>query len=121
MPDETGRLLADRTVDYGLAAIDYGERLPRTAAGRHVGDQLLRSATGVAANYAEATEAESADDFVHKVKIALKELKESRVWLRFARRLAPDPAVDALWRESGELVRMLGASVATALRARSSH
>ena len=106
--------LAERTVDYGLAAMDYCDALPRTAAGRHIGDQLLRSATSVAANYAEATEAESPADFVHKLKIAMKELKESRVWLLFASRLVPGDAVEALRTESRELMLMFGASINTA-------
>ena len=106
--------LADRTVDYGLAVMDYVETLPHNAAGRHIADQLLRSATSVAANYAEASEAESSDDFVHKIKIAMKELKESRVWLLFARRLQPSEAVERLRDESRQLVLMLGKSLVTA-------
>ena len=110
---KSGRL-AERTVDYGLAVMEYCESLPRTAAGRHVGDQLLRSATSVAANYAEASEAESTADFVHKMKVAMKELKESRVWLVFASRLAPCEAVESLRAESRELLLMVGKSINTA-------
>ena len=110
---KAGRL-AERTVDYGLAVMEYCESLPRTAAGRHVGDQLLRSATSVAANYAEASEAESTADFVHKMKVAMKELKESRVWLIFASRLAPCEAVESLRAESRELLLMVGKSINTA-------
>ena len=110
---KAGRL-AERTVDYGLAVMEYCESLPRTAAGRHVGDQLLRSATSVAANYAEASEAESTADFVHKMKVAMKELKESRVWLIFASRLAPCEALESLRAESRELLLMVGKSINTA-------
>lgn len=108
------RRLAERTIDYGIAAMDYCETLPHGAAGRHICDQLLRSATSVAANYAEASEAESPDDFVHKLKIALKELKESRVWLLFAKRLVPGDSVESMLRESWELTRMISASINTA-------
>ena len=114
MQEGKPKRLAERTVDYGLAAMDYCDTLPRTAAGRHIGDQLLRSATSVVANYAEATEAESPADFVHKMKIAMKELKESRVWLLFASRLVPGDAVEALRTESRELMLMFGASINTA-------
>ncbi len=115
MQDERrGRRLAERTVDYGLAAMELSESLPRGAAGRHVGDQLMRSATSVAANYAEASEAESPADFVHKMKVALKELKESRVWLLFASRLSPGEAVESLKTEAVELTRMISASINTA-------
>ena len=114
MQEGRPKRLAERTVDYGLAAIDYCDTLPRAAAGRHIGDQLLRSATSVAANYVEATEAESPADFVHKLKVAMKELKESRVWLLFASRLVPGNAVEALRTESRELMLMFGASINTA-------
>lgn len=115
MPNENPkRRLAERTVEYGLAALEFCDRLPRSAAGRHICDQLLRSATSVAANYAEASEAESSADFVHKMKIALKELKESRVWLLFAAHLLPGETVESLKSESWELTRMISASISTA-------
>ena len=115
MQDERPRRLSERTVDFGLAAMEFCEALPRTAAGRHIGDQLLRSATSVAANYAEASEAESPADFIHKLKLAQKELKESRVWLLFASRLLPCYAVEGLRSESRELLLMIGKSINTAL------
>lgn len=62
MQEAGARRLDERTVDYGLAAMDFCKLLPRTAAGRHIADQLQRSATSVAANYAEASEAESTAD-----------------------------------------------------------
>ena len=114
MQGERSRRLSERTVDFGLAAMEFCEALPRTAAGRHIGDQLLRSATSVAANYAEASEAESPADFVHRMKIAQKELKESRVWLLFAARLFPGDAVESLKAESRELLLMIGKSINTA-------
>ena len=114
MQGERPRRLGERTVDFGLAAMEFCESLPRTAAGRHVGDQLLRSATSVAANYAEASEAESPADFVHKLKLAQKELKESHVWLLFASRLSPGGAVEGLLAESRELLLMIGKSINTA-------
>ena len=115
MQGEKPRRLSERTVDYGLAAMEFCESLPHGAAGHHIGDQLLRSATSVAANYAEASEAESPADFIHKLKLAQKELKESRVWLLFASRLAPGPVVDSLRAESRELLLMIGKSINTAV------
>ena len=114
MQEARPRRLDERTVDYGLAAMDFCGTLPRTAAGRHIGDQLLRSSTSVAANYAEASEAESPADFIHKLKVAQKELKESRVWLLFAARLFPGDAVESLQAESRELLLMIGKSINTA-------
>ena len=72
------------------------EQLPQGYAGRNLADQLFRSSTSVAANYAEASEPESDADFIHKLTIALKELKESRAWLRFAREILRDPFVDSV-------------------------
>ena len=114
MPNEKPRRIGERTVDFGLAVMEFCESLPRTVAGRHIGDQLMRSATSVAANYAEASEAESPADFVHKLKLAQKELKESRVWLVFASRLLPGEAVERLRAESRELLLMIGKSINTA-------
>ena len=114
MPNEKTRRIGERTVDFGLAVMEFCESLPRTVAGRHIGDQLMRSATSVAANYAEASEAESPADFVHKLKLAQKELKESRVWLVFASRLLPGEAVERLRAESRELLLMIGKSINTA-------
>ena len=114
MQSERPKRLDERTVDYGLAAMEFCETLPHTASGRHIGGQLLRCATSVAANYAEASEAESPADFIHKLKIAQKELKESRVWLVFASRLLPGAAVESLRDESRELLLMIGKSINTA-------
>ena len=114
MQSERPKRLNERTVDYGLAVMEFCETLPHTAAGRHISGQLLRSATSVAAYYAEASEAESPADFIHKLKIAQKELKESRVWLVFASRLVPGTVVESLREESRELLLMIGKSINTA-------
>ena len=78
--------------------------------------ERFERATGVAANYAEASEAESPADFIHKLRLALKELKESRVWLQFGERIDPSRSVDALRQESHELMLMLSSSITTAQR-----
>ncbi len=109
----TGGKLEERTIDYGIAVMDICGKFPQGFAAKHIAGQLLRAATSVAANYAEATEAESPGDFVHKLKIAMKELKESRVWLLFASRLPGAPNVEELLNESRELVLMMGKSIAT--------
>ncbi len=109
-----GKTLSERTIDFGMAVIDLCETMPRTLTGRHIADQLLRSATSVAANYAEASEAESPVDFVHKMKLAQKELKESRVWLIFASHIHKTHEVDRIMNETHELLRMIGKSIITA-------
>ena len=79
---EARRDLGERLLEYGARIIKLVESLPNTLVGRRVGDQLLRSGTAAGANYEEAKGAESRDDFVHKLQIALKELRESNYWLR---------------------------------------
>ena len=108
--------LGARTVDYGLAVMELCGTFPQGFAARHIAGQLVRSATSVAANYAEATDAESREDFIHKMKLAMKELAEARCWLRIIGESGylPPERLAPLIEESREISRMMGASVATA-------
>jgi four helix bundle protein len=110
------RDLAQRLLTYAVAIIQLAEKLPRSFAGRHVGRQLLRSGTSAGANYEEAQAAESRDDFVHKLQIALKELRESLFWLRLveAAHLLRGDGLDTLIDESTQLRAMLSKGVARA-------
>ena len=93
--------------------------MPRDMVGVHVGRQLLRSATSPAANYAAARGAESHRDFMHKIQICLKELREVSVWLQLATRLGPKYLDDdGLERECGELIAIFVKSVNTAKSSR---
>ena len=78
-PDE----LEDRLLDFAVRNCHVGEALPDTKVGRHVAGQLVRCCTSPAPNYAEACGAESRNDFIHKMRIALKELRETRAWIKF--------------------------------------
>src|SRR4051812_38373500 len=78
--------LEERLIAFTVRVIGVVEALPRTRAGNHVAGQLIRCGSSPAPNYAEAQAAESRSDFVHKMKICLKELRETRVWLLVARR-----------------------------------
>ena len=69
--------LEDRLIDFAVRIIKVADALPKSAAGKHVSRHLLRSGTSPAPNYAEARAGESSADFVHKLKIALKELNET--------------------------------------------
>jgi four helix bundle protein len=82
--------------------------------GDHLARQLVRSATSAAANYAEACDAESRPDFVHKLRLSLKELRETLVWLSMIRGLRRSAECDALITECNELVSILVASARTA-------
>ena len=110
--------LADRLVDYVAAVIALTESLPQSRAGNHVASQLLRSGTSPAPNYGEAEAAESRKDFLHKMGICLKELRESRIWLRIIarRKLLSDAELAPILAETEELIRIFSASIATAKR-----
>ena len=109
--------LLDRFVDYAVRIIRVSESLPDTRAGRHVGSQLLRSGTSPAPNYAEAQSAESRRDFVHKLKISLKELRETLTWLKVIERAEWIPKEDKmrpLLAETDELIAIVFSSIETA-------
>ncbi|HRD52386.1 MAG TPA: four helix bundle protein [Flavobacteriales bacterium] len=110
--------LEDRTTAFGSAIINFVDRLPHTLAGRHMGGQLIRSGTAPALHYGESQSAESPKDFIHKVKLALKELKESRANLRMIKGSGlmsqGDEGMTWLLNECEELIRILAKSVATA-------
>ncbi len=109
--------LEERLLDYAAEVIRLTERLPHSRAGNHVAGQLLRSGTSPLPNHGEAQAAESRDDFVHKLSICLKELRESRRWLRLILRVPltrePKP-VEVLVTETEELIRIFAKSIRTA-------
>ncbi len=71
--------LQERLIGFAVRVINVVEALPGDRIGNHIGGQLLRSGTSPAANYGEAQSAESRRDFLHKMKVALKELRETHV------------------------------------------
>ena len=73
--------LEERLIDFAVRIIRIAESLPKTKVGNHIGGQLIRSGTSPAPNYGEAHGAESRSDFIHKMKISFKELRETRIWL----------------------------------------
>ena len=76
----------DRLIDFAVPVMDLVESMPDNRAACHVAGQMIRSGTSPAPNHAEARGAESHEDFVHKMRIALKELRETHVWLRLVAR-----------------------------------
>ena len=85
-PDSRKFDLEDRLLEFASAVIDLSESLPSTRAGNHVAGQVLRSGTSPYPNHGEAEAAESREDFIHKLKICLKELRETRRWARLIKR-----------------------------------
>jgi four helix bundle protein len=110
--------LAERILIFAVYIIDLTEGMPNTVAGRHIGGQLLRSGTSVAANYEEACAAESRADFIHKLQIVLKEARETRLWLRLISRSSLGQKVNCavLSQEADELCLIFAQSVVTAKR-----
>lgn len=121
--NEKTNQLSDRLLDFAVEVIKIANVLPNTVAGRHVGGQLIRAGTSGGSNYEEACGSESRSDFAHKMSIVLKELKESRFWLRLIRRTKmldfkqTDPVID----ECEQLCAMVAKSILTAKRRRSSN
>jgi four helix bundle protein len=110
--------LVDRLLEYAARVIRLCESPPQTRAGNHVAGQFLRCGTSPLANHAEAQGAESRRDFVHKLAICLKEIKECRRWLRLVQRIplvAPPAKLDDLAHETEELIRIFASSVRTAM------
>ncbi len=109
--------LDERLLNFSVSIIQITEALPSTRAGNHIAGQLLRSGTSPHPNHGEAQAAESGKDFVHKMSICLKELRESLRWLRLIEKakLIEDPSsLDALIKECDELVRIFATSIKTA-------
>jgi four helix bundle protein len=109
--------IQDRLIDFAVSIIHLCAELPKTQAGKHIAEQLLRSGTSPAPNYAEARSAESPQDFVHKLKITLKELNETSVWLQIIRRsdMLSAGQLDFVAAECEALSKIINASIKTVL------
>ncbi len=109
--------LEERLIDFAVRIIQLAESLPKTRVGNHVAGQLIRCGTSPASNYGEAQSAESRSDFIHKMKICLKELRETRVWLVMIVRaslIKPASKLDSLIQENDELISIFVTSIKTA-------
>jgi four helix bundle protein len=108
--------LSERLLDFGVRIIRVTVKLNKTAVGRHIGDRLMRSATSSGANYEEACGAESKADFIHKMQLVLKELRESLYWLKLTERvkLIPREDLHPLLSEADELAKIVAKSIITA-------
>ena len=108
--------LADRLLEFAARVGKAIDTLPETRLGRHVAGQLLRSGTSPAPNYAEACGAESRKDFIHKLSICLKELRESRVWIQLIIKaeLFSESQMTNLLDECNQLCNIIAKSIVTA-------
>jgi four helix bundle protein len=113
--------LEERLVDFAVRVINLAERFPKSYVGIHIASQLVRCGTSPAANYGEAQSSESRSDFIHKMKLVLKELRETRVWLLIVERKALVKSADELMSllvENNELISIFVTSIATAQKRR---
>ena len=111
--------LEERLLDYAAEVVALTNQLPANRAGNHIAAQILRSGTSPYPNHGEAEDAESRDDFIHKLKICLKELRETLRWARLVRRKAyakDDPTLVFVLGEADELIRIFYSSIQTARR-----
>jgi four helix bundle protein len=108
--------IQERLNGFAVRVMELCDRLPKSFAGRHIGEQLFRCGTACAANYAEVRGAESPNDFIHKLGIVRKELNESLVWLTLLERkdLLTDAELGKTISECDELCRIVSASRKTA-------
>jgi len=108
--------LEARLIDFAVRIIKLSAALPKTPAGKHIAGQILRSGTSPAPNYGEARGAESHADFVHKLRVVLKELNETSIWLRVIDKshLVRRELLTEILKENIELCKIFSTSLKTA-------
>jgi four helix bundle protein len=108
--------LRDRLLDFAARVGKAVDAMPRSRLGRYVASQLVCSGTSAGPNYEEGCAAESRADFIHKASISLKELRESRFWIRLAVRseLLPEKRLTPLLDECQQLCNIIAKSLVTA-------
>ena len=108
--------LRERTKEFALKIIRLVASLPRTREADIIGRQLLKAGTSVGANYEEACGAESRADFIHKLKIVLKEIREAKYWLKLIQKanLMKDENIKDLIQETKALTNIIAKSIITA-------
>ena len=108
--------LQNRLIEFSISIIEVSEKLPKNYVGQHLSKQLIRSGTSPAFQQAEAQSAESSKDFIHKLKIGIKELRETKVNLEIINRkfLPSEVKVQNTLKECDELVAIFYSSIRTA-------
>lgn len=109
--------LEERLINFVVSIIDIAEKMKKSYAGSHLSGQLIRSSTSAALNYGEAQSAESRKDFIHKLKVVLKELRETFVNLKIIHRAqlySDGNHLQQVLSENNELISIFISSVETA-------
>ena len=108
--------LENRLIDFAIRISEITEALPNTPLGKQVKGQIIRSGTSPALNYGEAQSAESTNDFIHKLKIILKELRETIICLKIIVRkplISPVNKLNNIIQENNELISIFVKSIET--------
>jgi len=110
--------LDERLINFASSILELSDRLPQTLAGRHMAGQLIRSGTAPALHYGEAQAGESRKDFIHKMKVALKELRETFNGLRIVKTVKwlPADALNPILDENNQLISIFVRSIETATK-----
>ena len=109
--------LEDRLIEFAIKSIELVEELPKNRAGNHIAGQLIRCGTSPALNYGEVQSAESQKDFVHKMKVILKELRETNICIKIIKRkplIRQSQKLDSIVKECNELISIFVSSIRTA-------
>ena len=115
MNQQKANELEERLITFATKIISLSSHLPKTPAGKHLANQILRSGTSSAANYGEARSAESDADFIHKLSIVLKELNETLIWLKIIieSNLIKPSQLEVILDENEQLARIVSSSIKT--------
>jgi len=116
--------LEDRLVEYTCRMIDVVEALSNSRAGNYIAGQLIKSCHSPAFNYGEAQAAESRADFIHKLGVCLKELKECRTALKIIIKkemIKPVEKLQDIFKETEELIAIIAKSIDTAQKNKTAH
>jgi len=110
--------LDERLINFASSTLELSDRLPQTPAGRHMAGQLIRSGTAPALHYGEAQSGESRKDFIHKMKVALKELRETFNGLRIVKTVKwlPGDELNPILDENNQLISIFVRSIETATK-----
>ncbi|MEK6776764.1 MAG: four helix bundle protein [bacterium] len=116
--EEKANQLSERLLDYGVKIVKLTMKLHKTDPGRHIAGQLLRCGTSVGANYEEACGAQSRADFIHKLQIVMKEIRESMYWIKLIKRseISESKELDKLIDETKQISSIVAKSLITAKR-----
>jgi four helix bundle protein len=118
--DQSKYDLEERTLKFGEQIIDFAKKLPRNIITTPLISQIVRSGTSIGANYSEADEASSKKDFINKMSISKKEVKETKYWLRIIAHANPELRDDSriLWKEAQELNLIFAAIIRNSKRSK---